>query len=225
MCDGNNGVANDLPGSMVGDVAAPVGGMEGDAVLLECVLVPEEVLCGVFTESGGENRIMLGKNEGIVHTVFATSQEACFLLLQGKGVRGASPIEDLDHFESLFFWKDDATTNNVSGASRGRGRRLILKDSGQGGWIDLRFRCTAGSAGDHGSGVFDGERAFVCGDHPESFAATVFTHGEGEVAGIEVIHLYPAGILAFFKLVAQIFFFIEDAEMELVAYLNHATEF
>lgn len=58
-----DGVADELPGAVVGDIAAAVGLMDLDALVMECLVIGEDMGGGIGAAGDGDHRWMLDEQD------------------------------------------------------------------------------------------------------------------------------------------------------------------
>jgi len=89
----HDGVADDLAGAVVSDVAAAAGLREGDAACRALCLAPKQVLLCARAPSECEDGVVLGKNERVAYFARDSLGDECFLPCECVCVSRPPPID------------------------------------------------------------------------------------------------------------------------------------
>ena len=85
-------IPDDLAGSVVSDVASPVGEFDFDSIVREQLTGPLEVLFGVFVASDGEDRLVLREDQCVANGPIHPHRHPLELPCESIGVAGAAPV-------------------------------------------------------------------------------------------------------------------------------------
>jgi hypothetical protein len=86
-------VTDDLPGAVVGDVAAAVGLEDRDAAFRQLGLVPDHVLLGTLAHAEGVNRIVFREDQRVADPAGVAAGDEFLLSLPGVRITGPAPVE------------------------------------------------------------------------------------------------------------------------------------
>ena len=100
--EGDDRIADELAGAVVGDIAATVGFRDLDALGGETGGVPDEVSFRAGAKADGEDGVMLGEDEGIADFAGEVLRDESLLGRAGGLVARAAPVDD----RARAWWRD-----------------------------------------------------------------------------------------------------------------------